>query len=154
MATTEHVAAAHGHIRELAKRHLWMHFSRLGGYTADAPVHVIARGEGCSLWDATGHRLLDGLSGLFTVQVGHGRRDLAEAARVQAETLDYFHLVDIEHPDRALPEAMIGPEWRMRRRDGFQLTDARYNRRVADAIDAAYPRKEMVGNLVVHLPAR
>lgn len=37
---------------------------------------------------------------------------------------------------------------------GSVLYDARYNRRVADAIDAAYPRKEMVGNLVVHLPAR
>ncbi len=45
------------------------------------------------------------------------------------ETLDYFHLVDVEHPERALPEAMIGPDWRMRRRDGFKLTDARYNRR-------------------------
>ena len=31
----------------LAHRHLWMHFSRLGGYGADTPVHVIARGEGC-----------------------------------------------------------------------------------------------------------
>ncbi len=82
----------------LAHRHLWMHFSRLGGYSADAPVHVIARGEGCSLWDATGHRLLDGLSGLFTVQVGHGRRDLAEAAREQAETLEYFPLWTYAHP--------------------------------------------------------
>src|SRR5690242_15230829 len=82
----------------LAHRHLWMHFSRLGGYSADAPVHVIARGEGCSLWDATGHRLLDGLSGLFTVQVGHGRRDLADAARAQAETLDYFPLWTYAHP--------------------------------------------------------
>src|SRR3954471_10398964 len=73
----------------LAHRHLWMHFSRLGGYGPDTPVHVIARGEGCRLWDATGHELLDGLSGLFTVQVGHGRADLAEAARAQAETLEY-----------------------------------------------------------------
>jgi adenosylmethionine-8-amino-7-oxononanoate aminotransferase len=82
----------------LAHRHLWMHFSRLGGYGPDTPVHVIARGDGCSLWDATGHRLLDGLSGLFTVQVGHGRPDLAEAARVQAETLDYFPLWTYAHP--------------------------------------------------------
>ena len=63
----------------LAHRHLWMHFSRLGGYGPDSPVHVIARGKGCELWDATGHRLLDGLSGLFTVQVGHGRSDLGAA---------------------------------------------------------------------------
>jgi adenosylmethionine-8-amino-7-oxononanoate aminotransferase len=82
----------------LAHRHLWMHFSRLGGYGPDAPVPVIARGEGCSLWDATGHHLVDGLSGLFTVQVGHGRPDLAEAARAQAETLDYFPIWTYAHP--------------------------------------------------------
>jgi len=82
----------------LAHRHLWMHFSRLGGYGPDTPVPVIARGKGCELWDATGHRLLDGLSGLFTVQVGHGRHDLAEAARDQAETLDYFPLWTYAHP--------------------------------------------------------
>jgi len=61
-------------------------------------VHVIARGEGCFLWDATGHRLLDGLSGLFTVQVGHGRADLAEASRAQAETLEYFPIWTYAHP--------------------------------------------------------
>src|SRR5215470_9678961 len=82
----------------LAQRHLWMHFSRLGSYGPDTPVPVIARGEGCSLWGATGHHLLDGLSGLFTVQVGHGRPDLAEAARAQAETLDYFPLCTYAHP--------------------------------------------------------
>jgi adenosylmethionine-8-amino-7-oxononanoate aminotransferase len=82
----------------LAHRHLWMHFSRLGGYGPDSPVNVIARGKGCNLWDARGHRLLDGLSGLFTVQVGHGRSDLAEAARIQAETLDYFPLWTYAHP--------------------------------------------------------
>jgi adenosylmethionine-8-amino-7-oxononanoate aminotransferase len=82
----------------LAHRHLWMHFSRLGGYGPDAPVPVLARGEGCALWDVAGHRLIDGLSGLFTVQVGHGRADLAEAARVQAETLEYFPIWTYAHP--------------------------------------------------------
>ena len=46
-----------------------------------APSPIIARGEGCYVWDAHGKRYLDGLSGLFTVQLGHGRPDLAEAAR-------------------------------------------------------------------------
>jgi adenosylmethionine-8-amino-7-oxononanoate aminotransferase len=82
----------------LAHRHLWMHFARLGTYGPDAPVPVLARGEGCNLWDATGHRLLDGLSGLFTVQLGHGRPDLADAARVQAETLEYFPIWTYAHP--------------------------------------------------------
>ena len=41
------------------------------------------------------------------------------------ETLDYWHLVDVQHPQPALPEAMLGPDWRLRLRDGFKLTDAR-----------------------------
>jgi NADPH-dependent glutamate synthase beta subunit-like oxidoreductase/NAD(P)H-flavin reductase len=41
------------------------------------------------------------------------------------ENVDPFHLVEVEHPDPRLPEALTGPEWRLRRRDGFTLTDAR-----------------------------
>ena len=75
-----------------------MHFSRLGGYDADHPVPVMVRGEGCWVEDATGHRLLDGLSGLFTVQVGHGRAELGAAAARQAETLEYFPIWSYAHP--------------------------------------------------------
>ncbi|MGE5243986.1 MAG: FAD-dependent oxidoreductase [Betaproteobacteria bacterium] len=45
------------------------------------------------------------------------------------ETMDYFHLVAVERPVDELPEAMRGPEWRLRRRDGFKLTDPRMNER-------------------------
>ena len=66
-------------LNELAKRHLWMHFTRHASYaTQDVPIMV--RGEGCYVWDQHGKRYLDGLSGLFTVQAGHGRAELAEAA--------------------------------------------------------------------------
>jgi adenosylmethionine-8-amino-7-oxononanoate aminotransferase len=68
--------------------HLWMHFTKLSS-AAPAPTTIV-RGEGCYIWDANGKRYLDGLSGLFTVQVGHGRRELAEAARQQSETLAFF----------------------------------------------------------------
>ena len=47
------------------------------------------------------------------------------------ETLDYWNLVDVQRPEPQLPEAMHGPEWRLRRRDGFGLTDARYTPREA-----------------------
>jgi adenosylmethionine-8-amino-7-oxononanoate aminotransferase len=85
-------------LSELARRHLWMHFSRLGAYDADHPVPVIVRGEGCWVEDAAGHRCFDGLSGLFTVQLGHGRGDLAAAAAAQAETLAYFPIWTYAHP--------------------------------------------------------
>jgi len=41
------------------------------------------------------------------------------------ENVDAFHLVSVQRPEPQLAEAMIGPDWRLRRRDGFKLTDAR-----------------------------
>ncbi len=85
------------HLQEAAKRHLWMHFTRLGSYeTHDVPV--IVRGEGPWVWDSTGKRYLDGLSGLYVVQVGHGRRELAEAGARQASQLAYFPIWGYAHP--------------------------------------------------------
>jgi adenosylmethionine-8-amino-7-oxononanoate aminotransferase len=81
---------------ERALRHLWMHFTRLSAFDADS-LPVITRGEGSYVYDANGRRYLDGLSGLFTVQVGHGRRELAEAARAQSETLAYFPVWSFAH---------------------------------------------------------
>ena len=72
-----------------ADRHLWGHFAR-HGHGISAPI--ISRGEGCYIYDSHGKRYFDGLSGLFVVQVGHGRAELAEAAAKQAETLDFFPL--------------------------------------------------------------
>jgi adenosylmethionine-8-amino-7-oxononanoate aminotransferase len=69
--------------------HLWLHFARHG---PDITPPVIARGEGVTIFDDTGKSYLDGLSGLFVVQVGHGRAELAQAAARQAGTLAYFPL--------------------------------------------------------------
>ena len=78
-----------------AHRHLWMHFTRLSD-TGEIPV--IVRGEGVYVYDQYGKRYLDGLSGLFTSQVGHGRTELAEAAARQASTLAYFPVWSYAHP--------------------------------------------------------
>ncbi len=80
-----------------AKDHLWMHFTRMSSY-AKSPVPVIVRGEGPYVWDINGKRYLDGLAGLFVVQTGHGRRELAEAAAKQAGELAYFPLWSYAHP--------------------------------------------------------
>jgi adenosylmethionine-8-amino-7-oxononanoate aminotransferase len=84
-------------LNDVARRHLWMHFSRLGAF-AESDVPIIAEGDGCYLWDARGNRYLDALSGLFTVQLGHGRADLADVAREQASTLEYFPIWSYAHP--------------------------------------------------------
>ncbi len=53
---------------------------------------IITRGEGVRIWDDRGKSYLDGLSGLFVVQAGHGRAELAQAAARQAEKLAFFPL--------------------------------------------------------------
>jgi adenosylmethionine-8-amino-7-oxononanoate aminotransferase len=68
---------------------LWLHFARQG---PDFTPPIITRGEGVTIFDDRGKSYLDGLSALFTVQVGHGRAELAEAAARQAGTLPYFPL--------------------------------------------------------------
>ena len=84
-------------LHELGARHLWMHFSRMGHYETDR-LHVIDRGAGCYLFDREGKRYFDGLAGLFVVQAGHGRRELAEAAAAQAERLAFFPIWGYAHP--------------------------------------------------------
>ncbi|MFZ9669523.1 MAG: aspartate aminotransferase family protein [Solirubrobacterales bacterium] len=85
-------------LQEEARRHLWMHFSRMGSYDAEHEIPIIARGEGAYVWDAHGNKYLDGLSGLFCVNVGHGRPELAEAAARQFEELEFYVLWSYAHP--------------------------------------------------------
>jgi adenosylmethionine-8-amino-7-oxononanoate aminotransferase len=56
------------------------------------------RGEGHKIWDSHGREYIDGLAGLFVVQVGHGREELAEAAARQARELAFFPLWSFAHP--------------------------------------------------------
>jgi adenosylmethionine-8-amino-7-oxononanoate aminotransferase len=83
---------------DAARDHLWMHFARHSGLYEGHDVPVIVRGDGVRIWDDAGRRYLDGLAGLFVVQVGHGRRELAEVAARQAEQLAYFPLWSYAHP--------------------------------------------------------
>ena len=80
-----------------AKRHLWMHFTRMGSYEF-AEVPVIVRGEGCYVYDEHGKRYLDGLSALYCVNIGHGRAELADAAARQAKELGFYTNWSYAHP--------------------------------------------------------
>lgn len=86
-------------VRRAASEHLWLHFAPLP--TDPEQMTVIERGEGCYVWDSTGHRYLDGLAGLFVVQVGHGRQELVQAMAKQAESLAYYPLFSFVHPAAA-----------------------------------------------------
>ena len=85
-------------LQAVARRHLWMHFARMGAYGPDAEIPIIVRGEGCYVYDEHGRRYLDGLSALFCVNSGHGRAELAEAAAAQIRELDFFTNWSYAHP--------------------------------------------------------
>jgi adenosylmethionine-8-amino-7-oxononanoate aminotransferase len=89
---------------DAARDHLWMHFTRQSSYEpkesggVGASVPIIVKGEGAYIWDDRGRKYLDALAGLFVVQVGHGREELAEAAAKQARELAFFPLWSYAHP--------------------------------------------------------
>jgi adenosylmethionine-8-amino-7-oxononanoate aminotransferase len=82
---------------QMASDHLWGHFTPLTHQPGHEPA-IIERGDGCYVWDRHGKRYLDGLAGLFTVQAGHGRIELAEAAAKQSAELAYFPIWTFAHP--------------------------------------------------------
>ena len=84
-------------LQELAKRHLWMHFTRMGAYE-DQDVPIVVRGEGCYVYDEHGKRYLDGLSALFCVNAGHGRAEIGEAMAEQAAELGFYTNWSYAHP--------------------------------------------------------
>ena len=89
-----------------AAKHLWGHFTRHG---AGITPPIITRGEGSTIWDSNGKSYIDGLSGLFVVQVGHGRDELAEAAAKQAKELAFFPLWSyVTEPAIELAERLAG----------------------------------------------
>src|SRR3954469_529163 len=97
MATTQ-AAAPESTLQDLAKRHLWLHFSRMGAYTEGAEIPIIVKGDGCYVWDEHGNKYLDGLSALFCVNIGHGRADVAQAGADQAKELGFFTNWSYAHP--------------------------------------------------------
>src|SRR3954471_18262038 len=82
-------------LRALARDHLWLHFTRMHGY--EPPV--IVRGEGCYLWDDEGKRYLDGLAGLFSVNIGYSYgEEIGQAALEQMRELPFYTNWSYAHP--------------------------------------------------------
>jgi adenosylmethionine-8-amino-7-oxononanoate aminotransferase len=79
----------HAELAELDLEHLWHPMTQHRGLEAHLP-RQIASAEGVFLTDTQGQRLLDGVSGLWCVNVGYGRRELAEVACEQMERLCYL----------------------------------------------------------------
>ncbi|MEA2448582.1 MAG: hypothetical protein QOG63_514 [Thermoleophilaceae bacterium] len=90
-------AGEQSELQKLARRHLWMHFTRMGAYE-DHEMPIIVKGDGCYVYDEHGRRFLDGLSALFCVNAGHGRAELGQAAADQAKELGFFTNWSYAHP--------------------------------------------------------
>ncbi|MFW5641988.1 MAG: aspartate aminotransferase family protein [Roseicyclus sp.] len=57
----------------------------------EAPGRIIQSAEGCYITDRDGNRLLDAFAGLYCVNIGYGRNEVAEAIADQARELAYYH---------------------------------------------------------------
>jgi adenosylmethionine-8-amino-7-oxononanoate aminotransferase len=98
MASTEQeVRTERSSLQDLARRHLWMHFTRMSAYE-DHEIPIIVRGEGCYVYDEHGNRYIDGLSALFCVNIGHGRADIVQAGADQAKELGFYTNWSYAHP--------------------------------------------------------
>jgi adenosylmethionine-8-amino-7-oxononanoate aminotransferase len=85
-------------LQKLAKEHLWLHFTRMGGYQ-QTDIPVIVRGEGCYLEDADGKRYLDALAGLFAVNIGYSYgEEIGRAALEQMRELPFYTNWSYAHP--------------------------------------------------------
>jgi putrescine---pyruvate transaminase len=72
-----------------AIRHLWTHKTQDHAWLADEEL-VVDRAEGVWVWTERGKKLMDGFAGLAVVNVGHGRREIAEAIAEQTVRLAYY----------------------------------------------------------------
>ncbi|MGH7039060.1 MAG: aspartate aminotransferase family protein [Stellaceae bacterium] len=76
-------------IEQQALEHVWIHSARWLDLAERDGLRVMVRGQGSRLFDARGRSYLDGLSGLYVVNVGHGRAEIGEAMARQARELAY-----------------------------------------------------------------
>lgn len=68
--------------------HTWLHFYQMQNLVDRAPI-VIERGEGAKVYDHTGKEYIDALAGLFCVNAGYGRKEIADAMYAQAMKIHY-----------------------------------------------------------------
>ena len=72
-------------------------------------TRVITRGDGVYIWDSEGHQILDAMSGLWCVNLGYGRKELAQAAYEQMQELPYYNnFFQCTHPPAIELSSVLG----------------------------------------------
>ncbi len=74
-----------GELDQAHALHPWTHFD---SFEAKSPL-IIARGEGCNVWDEQGRRYLDAVGGLWCTNIGLGRQEMADAISDQVLKLGF-----------------------------------------------------------------
>ena len=93
--------------RELDLKHLW-HGNLQHRDLASRPPLEVASADGCYVFDADGRRYLDGMAGLFCVNVGYGRRQIVDAVAAQMAQLAYYPLTQSHGPGAQLAARLAG----------------------------------------------
>ncbi|MDX6448389.1 MAG: hypothetical protein QOD08_852, partial [Gaiellaceae bacterium] len=98
MAASSETASSAAELQQMARDHLWLHFTRMAGYQS-TEIPIIVRGDGCHLEDSNGKRYLDALAGLFAVNIGYGYgEEVGEAAAAQMRELPFYTNWSYAHP--------------------------------------------------------
>ena len=79
---------------EWDQRYIWHPFTQMQDYINEEPL-IIERGEGCYLVDIAGNRYIDGVSSLWVLVHGHGKRELIEAIERQSKMLCHSTLLGL-----------------------------------------------------------
>ncbi|SON54473.1 Omega-amino acid-pyruvate aminotransferase [Hartmannibacter diazotrophicus] len=79
-----------GPLQALDAAHHMHPFSDMKALNAEGS-RIIVKGKGCWLEDSNGKRILDGMAGLWCVNIGHGRPEIAEAVQAQMAELSYYN---------------------------------------------------------------
>src|SRR5690349_4546933 len=88
-------------------RHLW-HAALQHEGLAQQPPLLIERADGCFVWDSDGNRYLDAMAGLWCVNVGYGRKKIADAVYRQMQQLPYYPLTQSHAPAVELADRLAG----------------------------------------------
>ena len=76
-------------LQQIALSHFWPHSQQVSDLEKSDGLHIVTEGEGCWVTDTEGRRFIDVLAGMFLVNVGYGRREIADAVSEQLQRVHY-----------------------------------------------------------------
>ncbi len=94
------------HIEKLDRDYLWHPFTQMKEWMEESPL-VITGGQGSYLKDISGRWYLDGVSSIWVNVHGHGKKEIDDAIKEQADKISHSTLLGLTHPPAAILAEMI-----------------------------------------------